>query len=110
MIPKLIYGTVFCVIATSLGGCQSTQDLAQQAAYTCQSAGLTPGTKRFARCTNANYAQNRAADQQTDAAVATGVAAGVVGGALVGAAVAAPPYGYGYYRPYGYGYYGGPFW
>lgn len=111
MIRKFICAAVFGVLMISLGGCQSTQELAQEAAYTCQAAGLRPGTKRFARCTNANYAQNRYQDQQTDSAVATGVAAGVLGAAVIGAAVATPTYGYGYYGPgpygpYGYGYYG----
>ena len=91
-------------VAVSLTGCQSTQESAASAEYTCQAAGLTPGTKRYARCVGANYQQSRS---QSDAAAAA-VAAGVVGGAIAGAAIAAPDYGYengyGGYRYGGYGY------
>ena len=87
-------------VAISLAGCQSTQESTMGAEYTCQAAGLRPGTNRYARCVAANYQQSRA---QSDAAAAA-VAAGVVGGAIAGAAVAAPGYGYGGYGYDGYGY------
>ncbi len=96
---------IFAGAAIALTGCQSTQDSLASAQYVCQSAGLRPGTHRYARCVNANYQQSQQQSNQAAAAVATGVAAGVVGGALVGAAVASPPY-YGgpyYGSPYGFG-------
>jgi len=89
------------VLAIALAGCQTPQQAADNAAYACQAAGLRPGSARFERCVNANYAQNR---RQNDAA-AGALTAGVVSGAVVGAALAGPGpyYGYGYgYYDYGY--------
>ncbi|MBG0812292.1 hypothetical protein IY145_23795 [Methylosinus sp. H3A] len=88
--------------SVSLSACQSVQESAANAEYTCEAAGLRPGTRRFERCARVNYAQNRAQSDQAAAAVATAAAAGVIGGAVIGAATA-PRYGYyygPYYRPY----------
>jgi hypothetical protein len=91
--------------AISLSGCQSVQQSSANAAYTCEAAGLRPGTRRFERCHDANFAQNRAQSDEAAAAVATAAAAGVIGGAVIGAAASRPSYGYygpRYYRPYYY--------
>ncbi|BDV36360.1 hypothetical protein SS37A_38900 (plasmid) [Methylocystis iwaonis] len=97
---------VFAVAAGGLAGCQSAQQSAANAEMTCEAAGLRPGTRRFERCANVNYAQNRAQASQTEAAVATAAAAGVLGGALVGAAASRPVY----YGPAYYPVYRAPYW
>ena len=99
---------VAAVLALGLAGCQTAAESQASAEYTCQNAGLRPGTRAYARCVNGTYAQNRANAQEASNAVAAGVAAGVIGGAVV-AASTAPGYVY-YGRPY-YGgpYYGGPY-
>jgi hypothetical protein len=93
-----------CFSAATLGGCQSVQQSAASAAYTCEAAGLRPGSPRFARCQDVAFAQNRAQADQATAAVATAAAAGIIGGAVVGAAAARPAYyGPAYYGPAYYG-------
>lgn len=67
------------------------------AEYTCEAAGLRPGSRGFERCTNVNYDRNRRQSQDAANAVAVGAAAGVIGGAIVGAAASQPTY-YPYYR------------
>jgi len=101
---------IAAVLALGLAGCQTVAESQVSAEYTCQNAGLRPGTGAYARCVNANYAENRANAQEASNAVAAGVAAGVIGGAIV-AASTTPRYGYygrGYYGRgyYGRGYYG----
>jgi hypothetical protein len=94
---------VVCVSAGMLAGCQSVQQSAANASYTCEAAGLQPGTRKFDRCHNAVFAQNRAQSDQAAAAAATAAAAGVIGGAVIGAAASRPHYRYyGPYRPYPY--------
>ena len=44
----------FGLAAISLSGCQSVQQSAASAAYTCEAAGLRPGTRRFDRCQDAS--------------------------------------------------------
>ena len=95
----------FGLAAISLSGCQSVQQSAASAAYTCEAAGLRPGTRRFDRCQEANFAQNRAQSDEAATAVAAAAAAGVIGGAVIGAAASRPCSGYygpRYYRPYYY--------
>lgn len=91
---------ILSIGAGALGGCQSVQQSAANAAMTCEAAGLRPGTRRFARCQDVNFAQNREQASQTEAAVATAAAAGLVGGALVGVAASRPYYGPSYYPAY----------
>ncbi len=101
----LNFALLVAALASSLAGCQSVQELAADAEYRCEAAGLRPGTRRFERCAHVNYTQNRAQSDQATAAVATAAAAGVIGGAVIGAAAATPRYGYyygPYYRPYYY--------
>lgn len=57
---------------------------------TCEAAGLRPGTRRFERCQDVNFAQHRAQAGRAEAAVATAAAAGLIGGALAGAAASRP--------------------
>ncbi|MBS7697875.1 MULTISPECIES: hypothetical protein [unclassified Chelatococcus] len=83
-------------LALAVAGCQSAQDSMVDAEFTCQEAGLRPGTRAFERCANVNYSRNRQQSQDAANAVALGAAAGVIGGAVIGAA-SAPRY-YPYYR------------
>lgn len=91
---------VAAVISLGLAGCQTVAESQVSAEYSCQNAGLRPGTRAYARCVNEIYVENRVNAQEASNAVAAGVAAGVIGGALV-AAASTPRYGY-----YGRGYYG----
>jgi hypothetical protein len=100
---------VAAVISLGLAGCQTVAESQVSAEYSCQNAGLRPGTRAYARCVNQIYAENRINAQEASNAVAAGVAAGVIGGAIVAAST--PRYGYygrGYYGRgyYGRGYYG----
>lgn len=60
----------------------------------CLESGLKPGTKAYARCTDANYRNNVAQSNAAASQVAVGTAAGVIGGAVVGAAASRPGYYY----------------
>ena len=95
-------------VTAGLAGCQTVEESAYSAEFVCQQSGLRPGTRAYARCVNANYAQNRQQADQAANAVALGAAAGLVGGAVI----ASSTYNNGYYYGPGYyggsGYYGGP--
>ena len=101
----VVLGFLGLGLGFGLAGCQTVQESQQSAQITCQNAGLTPGSKAYRRCVNANFSQNRANSDAAGNAIAAGAAAGIVTGALVGAAVSDPYYGSGYYYS-GCGYYG----
>jgi hypothetical protein len=83
-------------LALALAACQTAQDSAVEAEFTCRDAGLRPGTRAYDRCVNATYARYRRQSDQDASQVAVGAAAGLVGGAVLGAATA-PRHRY-YYR------------
>jgi hypothetical protein len=85
-------------VALLLAGCQTPQQNMQSAQYVCQQSGLRPGTRAYANCIQAGYAQNQQASQNAANAVAVGAAAGLIGGALITES-ARPRY---YYRGWGY--------
>ena len=89
-------------LALCLNGCQTVEQSRVDAAYTCEAAGLRPGTARFNRCRRAAYVQNRRNAEAAAGAVVAGAAAGVIAGAAI-AASAQPSYYYGpgyyWYRP-----------
>ncbi|KZE29233.1 hypothetical protein IMF23_10955 [Chelatococcus daeguensis] len=82
-------------LALTLAACQTAQESAVDAEFTCREAGLRPGTRSYDRCVNAAYNSNRRQADQAASQVAVGTAAALVGGAVLGAATA--PRGY-YYR------------
>lgn len=87
--------------ANLLAGCQTPEQSAVSAAVTCDQAGLRPGSRRFARCQDAVYQQNRAQSDQAATTAAVVGAAALAGGVIAGAAASRPYYyGPGYYRPY----------
>lgn len=98
-------GLVLTVAAGLLAGCQTPQQSSVSAAMTCDQAGLRPGSRRFERCHDAVYAQNRAQSDQAATTAAVVGAAALAGGAIAGAAASrpyyyGPYYGPAYYRPY----------
>jgi hypothetical protein len=87
----LVIGTV-AAVGFALAGCQTAEQSMVNAENVCIESGLKPGTKAYARCTNANYRNNVAQSNAAASQVAVGAAAGVIGGAVVGAAAAHPGY------------------
>src|SRR5690349_13044882 len=81
-------------VGLSLAGCQTAEQSMASAESVCMESGLKPGTKGYARCTNANYRNNVAQSNAAASQVAAGAAIGVLGGAAVGAASARHPYYY----------------
>ena len=69
-----------------LAGCQTAEQSMATAQNVCVESGLRPGTKAYARCTNANYRNNVAQSNAAASQVAVGTAVGVIGGAAIGAA------------------------
>jgi hypothetical protein len=88
-----IIGSV-AAVGLTLAGCQTAEQSMVNAENVCVESGLKPGTKAYARCTNANYRNNVAQSNAAATQVAVGTAAGVIGGAVVGAAAARPGYYY----------------
>jgi hypothetical protein len=80
-----LLGTV-AVVGLALAGCQTAEQSMVNAENVCLDSGLKPGTKAYARCTNASYRNNVAQSNAAATQVAVGTAAGVIGGAVVGAA------------------------
>lgn len=78
--------------ALLLAGCQTAEQSMANAQNVCVESGLRPGTKAYARCTDANYRNNVAQSNQAASQVAVGTAVGVIGGAAIGAAAARPHY------------------
>lgn len=104
---RRVIGTlgVAAVASSLLAGCQTPQQSAVSAAVTCDQAGLRPGSRRFERCQEAVYEQNRAQSDQAATTAAVVGAAALAGGAIAGAAAArpyyyGPYYGPAFYRPY----------
>jgi hypothetical protein len=83
----LIAGTIG-VLALSLAGCQTAEQSMANAQDVCLQSGLKPGTRAYARCTDANYRNNVAQSNAAASQVAAGAAIGVIGGAAIGAATA----------------------
>jgi outer membrane lipoprotein SlyB len=87
----LVIGAV-SVIGLTLAGCQTAEQSMANAQDVCSESGLKPGTRAYARCTNANYRNNVAQSNAAASQVAAGAAIGVIGGAAIGAASARPYY------------------
>ena len=77
--------------ALALAGCQSPEQSMANAQSVCLETGLKPGTRAYARCTNASYRNNVAQSNAAANQAVAGAAVGVIGGAAI-AASARPSY------------------
>jgi hypothetical protein len=85
MRPVYLAGAL-AAVGLALAGCQTAEQSMSNAQNVCIESGLKPGTRAYARCTDANYRNNVAQSNAAATQVAVGTAAGVIGGAVVGAA------------------------
>jgi hypothetical protein len=86
-----VFGVVGA-IGLTLAGCQTAEQSMANAQNVCLESGLKPGTRAYARCTNANYRNNVAQSNAAANQVAAGAAVAAIGGAAIAASAHRPYY------------------
>ena len=87
----LVIGAVGA-LGLSLAGCQTAEQSMSNAQNVCMESGLRPGTRAYARCTDANYRNNVAQSNAAANQVAAGAAVAAIGGAAIAASASHPYY------------------